>query len=147
MAEHPNNTDLADRLTKRRARMMPALAVLFLAQQASYFSRIPGERLVDHVRIGAWVALSAVLLAVLTTGGFWLRSAAVRALMNDEVTRANRAAAMQFGLVLALGGGIALYPFIDQLGLNARQVIHLIVSLGLAAAMLRFGMLERRALG
>ena len=147
MAEQPTNTDLADRLTKRRARMMPALAAVFLIQQVSYFSQIPGERLVDQVRIGAWVVMSAVLLAFLISGGAWIRSAAVRALMNDDVTRANRASAMQFGFVLALGGAIALYPFIDQLGLNARQVIHLIVSLGPAAAMLWFGMLERRALG
>lgn len=147
MAEHPNNTDLADQLSKRRARVTFALAMFFLIQQASYFSKIPGERLVDHVRIGAWVVLSAVLLAFLASGGAWIRTAAVRALMNDEVTRANRATAMQLGFVLAMGGAIALYPFIDQLELNARQVIHLIVSLGLASAMLRFGMLERRALG
>ena len=147
MAEHPNNTDLADQLSKRRARVTFALAMFFLIQQASYFSKIPGERLVDHIRIGAWVVLSAVLLAFLASGGAWIRTAAVRALMNDEVTRANRATAMQLGFVLAMGGAIALYPFIDQLELNARQVIHLIVSLGLASAMLRFGMLERRALG
>lgn len=147
MAQQPSNTDLADRYSKRRARLLPMLAVFFLAQQASYFSRIPGERLVDQVRVGAWVVMSAVLLLVLITGGAWIRSAAVRALMNDEVTRANRASAMQFGFALAMGGAIAAYPFIDQLALNARQVIHLIVSLGLAAAVLRFGMLERRALG
>lgn len=147
MAEHPNNTELADRLNKRRARMMPALAAFFLIQQVSYFSRIPGERLVDHVRIGAWVAMSVVLLALLANGGAWIRSAAVRSLINDEVARANRASAMQFGFVLAMGGAIALYPFVDQLGLNVRQVLHLLVSLGIAGGMLRFGALERRALG
>jgi hypothetical protein len=147
MSEQPSNTELADQLSQRRARMMPVLAMFFLFQQFSYFSHLPGDRTVDHVRIGAWVLMSTVLLVFLISGGAWSRSKAVRALINDEVARANRAAAIQFGFLLAMAGAIVLYPFIDLLELNARQVLHLIVSLGLAAAMLRFAMLERRALG
>ncbi len=147
MSKPASLVDQADRLSRRRARMIPALAFFFLTQQISYFSNLPGDRAVDKVRIGAWVAMSAVLLLFLANGGAWLRPAAVRALMNDEVTRANRAAAQQFGFLLAIGGAILLYPFVGKVELDARQVIHLIVSLGLAGGVLRFGMLERRALG
>lgn len=141
-----SNADLAERYSRRRARMMPALAAIFLIQQIAYFSHIDSRRAVEHVRIGAWVVMSVVLLLILARGGAWRRPAAVRALMDDDVTRANRATAMQLGFILAIGGAIAIYPFIDMLELTARQLTHLIVSLGLTAAMLRFGLLERRAL-
>ena len=39
---------------------------------------------------------------------------------------------------------IALYVLAAPLGLSSREVIHIIVSTGLVAGMLRFGLLERR---
>ena len=78
----------ADNLGRRRARMLPALAVIFLTQQTAFLSNPPAERAVDHVRIGAWVVLTAVILLTLTTGGWWFRSPAIRAALDDERTRA-----------------------------------------------------------
>ena len=116
----------ADRLSRRRARMLPVLAVIYLTQQASYFSQTPGERMVDHVKIGAWVVLSLVLLAALTTKGFWFRPKAVRDMIDDETTRAHRGDALGWGFVFAILGAIALY-FIDQLEpMTAREVIHIV---------------------
>ena len=101
-------------------------------------------RTVDHVKVGAWVVLSAVLLAALYTGGFWLRPKAVRALMDDEVTRAHRASALSLGFLLTMLGAIALY-FLDMVEpMSSRVSIHLIVTIGIAAALARFGYLERR---
>ena len=41
--------------------------------------------------------------------------------------------------------GIALY-FVDEFApMTAREAIHVILTLGLGAALIRFGMLERRA--
>jgi hypothetical protein len=81
----------------------------------------------------------------LATKGFWLESREVRALIDDENTRANRATAMTVGFVAGMLGGILLY-FIDQFEpIHAREAIHVILSLGIGAALLRFGMLERRA--
>ena len=137
----------ADRLGRRRARMLPVLALFFLAQQASFFNNPPGERAVDHVRIGAWAMLSTVLLIALSTKGFWTRSAAVRAIIDDEVTRANRASSMQWGFIAAIAAGIACYVVQGAAQFTAREVIHLIVSAGIVAALVRFGLLERRAYG
>jgi hypothetical protein len=139
----------ADRLSRRRARMMPMLALIFIFQQASFFAQGSGgeaERLVDHAKFGAWLLLSLVLLAALWTGGFWLRQRAVRALMDDELTRANRAAALSLGFLVAMLAGIALY-ILDQFEpMSSRMALHLVVTAGIAAALLRFGALERRAL-
>lgn len=147
MTEQPTDTELADRYSRKRARMMPALTVIFLTQQAAYLSDAPAGRAVDQVRIGAWAVLATVLLLLLVTGGAWIRPRAIRALMDDEVTRANRASALNLGFTLAIGMGIGLFVLAPVLDLTARQAIHFIVSIGLASALLRFGLQERRALG
>ncbi|MEO6153543.1 MAG: hypothetical protein ABIT09_05040 [Croceibacterium sp.] len=141
-----NVTDsaVADRLGRRRARLLPVMALVFLTQQMAFFANPPAERLVDHVRIGAWVMLSVVLLVVLQTGGGWFRSRAVRAMLNDEATLANRANATQWGFLTAMAMGIVLYVLQGAAPMGPREVIHLIVSAGLIAALIRFGMLERR---
>jgi hypothetical protein len=140
----------ADRLSRRRARMMPMLALFFIIQQSAFFAQGSGgsaERAVDHVKFGAWLVLSLVLLAALWTGGFWLRSREVRNLMDDELTRANRAAALSLGFLIAMLAGIALYVLDMVEPITSRMALHLVVTAGIAAALLRFGALERRALG
>jgi hypothetical protein len=140
-----SDVEQADRLGRRRARILPVLAIFFLVQQAAFFSNPPAERAVDHVRVGAWVAMSAAILFALYTGGAWFRSPAVRAMLNDEPTRAHRANAMQWGFIAATVAGMLVYVFQGVAQFTTREVIHLIVSAGLVAALVRFGMLERRA--
>lgn len=142
-----SNVELAERLSRRRARMLPVLAVLYIGQQASFFAGevLDSMRSADHVKISAWLVLSLVLLVVLSTGGFWFRSVQIRSLVNDESTKANRADAMTKGFIFAMLGGIALYFFNQFEPVTAREAIHVILSLGLGAALVRFGMLERRA--
>ena len=47
----------AEKLNSRRARVLPVLGLVFLAQQASFLS-MPEQsgRPVDHLKIGAWLA-------------------------------------------------------------------------------------------
>lgn len=137
----------AEQLSRRRAKMLPFLAVIYLCQQATFFSgdAPPGARPVDHVKIGAWLVLSLVLLLALSTNGFWFQSPEVRALIDDESTRANRSKAMTAGFIAAMLAAIAVY-FVEQFEpVSAREAIHVILSLGLGAALIRFGVLERRA--
>ena len=140
-----STVDRAERLGRRRARMLPFLAVIYISQQASFFSTPDSGRPVDHVKISAWLVLSLILLLALATNGAWFQSKEVRALMNDEVTRANRSKAMTLGFLFAMAGGMALYFLYQFEQFTARDAIHIILSLGLGAALVRFGMLERRA--
>lgn len=140
-----NHVDEAERLGSRRPGMLMGMTFLFLFQQFAYFTQPPAERMVDYVRIGAWYLLAFVVLATLLTGGFWLNPKAVRTLMEDDVTRANRADALRLGFGLAMATAIVLFAVSGPGGLTAREVIHIIVSAGLGASMLRFGFLERRA--
>ena len=102
---------------RKRARMLPILAIIFLSQQFSFFARRGdiGSRTVDHVQISAWLVLSIVLLLALATGGFWFRPRKVRALMDDEPTRANRTEAFRIGFLATMAAAILLY-FISLFG-------------------------------
>ena len=145
MSNSHSDAEVADRLGRFRARMFPVLAIMFLIQQMAYFSSPPAERAVDHVRIGAWVAMTAVILFVLNSRGFWFRPAKVRAMIDDEVTRANRTSAMHWGFVAAMLAGIVVYVLQGVAQFTAREAIHLIVSAGIVMALMRFGLLERRS--
>ncbi|MBS0479366.1 MAG: hypothetical protein JSR79_08715 [Proteobacteria bacterium] len=143
------DTETADRLVRRRSRVMPVMAMVFVAQQASYFSGTrmdDGSRLVNHVAISAWLAWSIVLLVLLSTGGGWFRNAHVRALTNDESTRANRAEAFWFGFLATMMGAIVLYFISLFEPVSGREAIHVLMTIGIATALLRFAMLEKRAL-
>ena len=137
----------AEALSKRRARMLPPLAAIFLAQQASYFSTpaTMAPRPVDTVKISAWLLLSIVLLAALATKGFWFHSKEVRDLIDDENTRANRNHAMRSGFLFAMGAGICVYVMTMFEPVTAREAVHIIMSAGIATALIQWGFLERRA--
>ena len=138
----------AERLSRRRARMMPFLALILITQQGAFAVAADSpRRSVDYMTLGAWLLLAGVVLAALVTGGFWLKPRPVRDLMDDDVTKANRASALALGFVLSMATAIVLYVvnFVEEV--PAGIAIHVIVTCGLAAAMFRFGLLERRALG
>src|SRR4249919_707963 len=63
----------ADYLSTRRARMLPALAVIFVSQQATFFSTIssPAPHSAYGAKISVWLALSIILLFALSTKWFW----------------------------------------------------------------------------
>ena len=137
----------AESRSKRRARMLPPLAASYLAQQASYFSTpaTMAPRPVDTVKISAWLLLSIVLLAALATKGFWFHSKEVRDLIDDENTRANRNHAMRSGFLFAMGAGICVYVMTMFEPVTAREAVHIIMSAGIATALIQWGFLERRA--
>lgn len=137
----------AELLSRRRARMLAPLAAIFLAQQASYFSTpmAPAVRGVDAVKISAWLLLSIVLLAALATKGFWFHPKDVRDLVDDESTQANRNHAMQSGFLFAMGAGICVYVMTMFTDVTAREAVHIMMSAGIATALIQWGFLERRA--
>ena len=143
-----SDAEEADRLSRRRARMTVALGIIFVSQQFTFFSdRAEDHRAVTWVHTSGWLVLAAVILAGIATGGFWRKPQAVRALMEDEVTRENRHRALSLGFVLAMITAMVLYLFDRFEPVGAPIAIHLILSIGLGAALVRFGVLEKRALG
>lgn len=141
-----SDIETADRLTRKRARMLPVLAVLFLSQQTAFYAGHEGTAAIHNFKIAAWLVLSIVLLVLLTTGGYWFRPKNVRALMEDEVTRANRAHAFQIAFLVTMIGAILLYVLDQFEPMSGRDAIHILMSIGIATALVAFGALERRAL-
>ncbi|MEG3145655.1 hypothetical protein U1839_13415 [Sphingomonas sp. RT2P30] len=143
-----NDTEVADRLGRRRSRVTIALAIYFIAGQAVYLGQPAHDplRLVDQVRISAWLVWAVVLMIQFATNGGLFLSKSVRALMNDEVTRANRADAFLWGFWGAMLVAVALYFASLFEPLAGREAIRTIVTIGLGVALLRFGILEWRAL-
>ena len=127
--------------------MLPALAVIFLSQQASFFSQMSGGEHVsaEKAKISAWLVLSALMLFGLATKGFWLEPKEVRNLVDDENTRANRNEAMRWGFLFGMGSAIAVYILTMFDTVTGREGVHIIMSFGIAAALLRWAVLERRA--
>ena len=145
--EQMSVAERAEHLSRRRARMLPVLAIIFLSQQITYFSTVnsPGPHPAETVKLSAWLVLSVVLLLALATKGFWLQPKAVRELLDDENTRANRLAATRAGFFAAMITGVVVYVMTMFDTLTAREAVHLIMSVGIAAALICWGKLERRA--
>jgi hypothetical protein len=142
-----SNTDFeqAERLSRKRARMLAAVAIIFIAQQGAFMAEPDAVvRTVDHVKVGAWVILSAVILAALITGGMWIYPRRIRDLANDESTRANRDRALRLGFVTAMVSCLILYVLSAATDVGTREAIHIIATVGLATALLRFAFLERQ---
>jgi len=136
----------ADYLSNRRARMLPALAVIFLSQQATFFSQMSGQHVsAEKAKISAWLVLSILMLFGLATKGFWLERKEVRDLIDDENTRANRNEAMRWGFLFSMAAAIAVYILTMFDTVTGREAVHIVMSFGIAAAILRWGVLERRA--
>ena len=135
----------AERLSQKRSRMLFVLAVIFLSQQATYFSGRHDPSPAGHVKIAAWLVLSVVLLLMLATGGAWFRSAQVRALLNDETTREHRRQGYVSGFWAACLTAIVIYALDLFEPVSGRDTVHIILTIAIAAAMLTFGRLERRA--
>jgi ABC-type Fe3+ transport system permease subunit len=140
-------SERADFLSRRRARMLPFLALLYLIQQTTYFRSTanPHPRPVDHIWVSAWIVLSLIILAGLVTKGFWLQPKDVRDLIDDESSRANRLEGLRTGFIFAVLTAIGLYCVDQFWPMTAREAIHIVLSFALGAALMRFGMLERRA--
>ena len=106
----PSDVEIADRLSRRRAWLLPVLAVLFLSGQAIYaLGPSDPSPNVDRLKVAAWLLWALGLLFVLATGGSVFRSKRVRALMEDETTRAHRGRAYAVGFWLAVGTAIGIY--------------------------------------
>ena len=143
------NVEKAERIGRSRARLFVFQGLLFLIWQTIFFSTAMPDgpvRAVDSVRIWTWLLWTIVLLALLATGGGLMRSSKVRALLDDELTRRNRARAYVTGFWLAMGSAIAVYLISLFEPVSGREAVHLIVSIGIGSALFSFGIHERRGL-
>ncbi|MEP7004900.1 MAG: hypothetical protein ABI810_02885 [Sphingomonas bacterium] len=141
-----SQTDLADRIAWGRARAATVMAMVFVASQgASFRDELPLNR-PQTLHLAAWIVWAAALLMFLAVGGGLFRGARIRALLNDETTLDHRRRALALGFWGAMGTAAFVYVLSFYEPLSAREAVRLVVTFGIALALLRFGTLERRAL-
>jgi nicotinamide riboside transporter PnuC len=130
--------EIADRLSRKRAILTAGTAVAFVVAQLLATRPHTGQH-------ALWTFWSLLLLVLLATGGGLLHQTKIRALMNDEVSRDHHRTAVGAGFWTAMVAALAFYwvPGVDTH--PARAAIQLIVTIGLAAALLVFAYLELRA--
>ena len=148
MTDRASVAATADRLSRRRTRILWVQAVIFVLWQTSFFSWGDPEgplRTVDQVKVGAWALWSLALLVLVSTGGGWFQSREVRRLLNDEVSVSNRRRGQQAGFVTAVIAGIAVYLVSQVEPVTARDAVHAVLTVGLGVALFRYALLERRA--
>lgn len=142
-----SDIELVDRLTRKRARTATALGIVFVATQGFRMADDQVVRAVDIVQIAAWAIWVAVLFVFLLYGGGLFRGKAVRALMNDENTEQNRRSALVGGFWATMATVLVCYAISFFRPVMVREALHVVVTVGIGAAMMRFGALERRAHG
>jgi protein-S-isoprenylcysteine O-methyltransferase Ste14 len=147
MSEKRDDVELADRLTRRRARVIAISVIFFLCWQVNYFLT-PSSlgRNIDHFKIAAWLAWALVLLLLLATGGGLFRRREIRALMEDDSTRDHRRTAFSTGFWAALAAAILIYVLSMVEPVSGREASHLIISAAIGGALIAFAWLERRAM-
>jgi hypothetical protein len=123
------------------------LAVMFLGLQGVYLSNgaLTEASRIGHFKIGAWAVNALVLLVLLATGGNLLRGRDVRSLLNDESTQAHRRLALVWGFwtMMATAFGLYIVDLFEKV--TTREVLHMVITFGVAVPMLVFSYLERRA--
>jgi len=139
-----HDVEEAERMGRARSRIFFVLAIVFFAGQSLYFTSSPLTR-DSHARVGAWLILVVLILMLLATGGFLFRGRNVRDLLNDETSRLNRLASQALGFWVTIITALVVYveSIFDPLSLN--EGLHIIVTLGVGAALISFAVRERRA--
>ena len=146
------DVEIAERITRKRARVVTVLAIIFIGTQAVYFGKaakfdtLGQMRTVDALHISAWLVMAVALTALLLTGGGWFQSAHVRAIVDDESTRQHRQKALSVGFIAAMLNCVGLYFATMFEPISGREAVHLTMTVGIGAALLSFGTLERMAL-
>jgi hypothetical protein len=141
---------IAERLQRRRTRVILVEAILFIGMQANFLlspHHDIGEpwRRVDMVRIPATLVWTAALLLLVGTGGAWFRSREIRSLLDDESTIEHRRRALSFGFWAAMLATMMVYALALVQPLQLIEALHIILSFGIGASLIRFAVLERRA--
>ena len=139
--------DIADRLSRRRALGIVVATVVFLAVQViapPFF--FGGSDRASPLRVTLWAVNAVVLFLLLATRGGLVYGRRVRSLVNDDVTRGNHRMAVVVGYWVAMAVALGVFVAAGRNGFTAREAVYLIVTPSIAAALLFFSWLERRAL-
>jgi hypothetical protein len=137
--------EVADRKSRLRAILFAFATLVFLLVQLVTHPAFNNEPYSHGWRMYAWAFNAGLLLLCLGGGGGFMNSAALRALIQDEVARAHNRAACTAGFWVAVVSALVLYSVPAFQSFTGRQVSYVVVTLSAATALLVFSWLEFRA--
>jgi hypothetical protein len=142
-----SNVEIAHTLSRKRAWVVAAAAVMFLVAQAVNLPTAEPRPEMQGLKFDFW-ALNATLLLIGLAGGAvpWMKNRQIRALMNDEVTRSHMRSAMAVGFWTAMATAMGLYWLPAARRLDGHAAVYVIVTASVAVALLAFSWMEHRAL-
>ena len=141
-----NDVEQAERYERRRAALLPALAILLVAQQGAFMlggAEDGRQALLSGV---VWMAMASVLI-LLTAGRLLFVRKPVRDLMNDEASLAARRKSNALGFLNAMITAVLLYGLTFVRTFTVREAMVVIFAVGMGSALLSLGVSERQALG
>ena len=138
--------EIADRVSRRRARGVAAAAIVFLIVQVVARPFFVAEPVSAHrTKLDMWAINAAALLLLLATGGGLMYSRRIRSLVNDEVSRSNYRTAVAAGYWVAMVTAMGLYVLASFRSFTGREAVYVIVTASVAVPLLAFSYLEYRA--
>jgi len=143
-----DHDDHAARIERRTDHILKISGLMFLAWQASYFAVFNQAdyqlRTVDVIARAAYVAWACALLMLVATGGGLFRSAAVRAILDDELARSHRADAYRNAFWSLIVIALAAYAATQLVEMSAHLLAHIMLSAGVLVAVATLAFLRRR---
>jgi hypothetical protein len=137
-----SNVEIADRISRNRAVGAAAAAGIFLFIQVLLRPFFVGG---PQSSLTMWAINAVALLLLLTGRGGFGFGKDVRALVNDEVSRANYKTAVNVGFWVAMIIAMTLYVLAADPRHTAREAVYYIVTPSVAVALLTASWLELRA--
>lgn len=139
--------EIADKNSRKRAIIVAAGAIVFVAGQllGGPAFRENADQSLYSARNIMWSVNVILLLAFLATGGGLLNNPQIRALVNDEVSRANYRVSVIIGFWVAMTSALVLYLVPAFAWMNAKQCLYSVLTLSVAITSLAFAYLELRA--
>ena len=145
---HHDHDEVAARIERRTDRILKMSGLMFLAWQASYFAVFDQAerplRTVDIIARAGYVAWACALLMLVATGGGLFRSAEVRAILDDELARSQRADAYRNAFWALIVIALAAYVSTQVVEISSPLLAHVMLSAGVVVAVATLALLRRR---
>lgn len=138
-----SDIETAEKLGRKRARLLVIVGLILPLLQLFYLQPADSSAPAQH-RLVLWSFVVLCVLFTLTTGGGFGFGRSIRRLVNDELARANRDAAVRLGFAVAVLAGLAISIYANHRFVAGQLAASLIISAGLTAASLCYGVLEWR---
>lgn len=132
--------DRAERVARWRATLYYMMAALLILTELLGLEDVerPGGLVL-------WLVMAALFALNLTPFGGWLRPGRVTALLNDEATQEHRRNSFATGFWAALASAAIVSIVATFQPLSGVVVARVIITAALVAALISFGVQERRA--